>query len=164
MRAESYIKMSEFVRKFRYGESIVKYGNVLVTRIIYVAFLSLLGYMMIQKDERIVRVILVTGISFVLVSLFRHFYDADRPYTLYDFEPVVKKNKTGESMPSRHVFSGFVIAMAFLYVDPITSIPLFLCSIFMSIGRVAAGVHFPKDVIVGAAIGVGSGVIGFYII
>lgn len=30
--------------------------------------------------------------------------------------------------------------------------------------RVIAGVHFPKDVIVGAIIGILSGVIGFYII
>lgn len=158
------MKVSEFVRKFRHGEEIVKYGNVLVTRIIYVAFLMLLAILLVKKDERIVRVVLVTGISFGLVSVFRHFYNEKRPYTIYDFQPVVKKNKTGESMPSRHVFSGFVIGMAFLYIQPYFSIPVFICSLIMCFGRVVAGVHFPKDVIAGAMIGIISGIIGFFVI
>jgi membrane-associated phospholipid phosphatase len=164
MKQETYVKISKFVRSRRYGEDIVKYGNILVTRIIYVAFLVMLITLLLQKDERIVRVVLVTGISFALVSVFRHFYNEDRPYTIYDFDPVVKKNKTGESMPSRHVFSGFVIGMAFLYVQPCLSIPMFICSVLMCFGRVIAGVHFPKDVIAGAVIGIISGIVGFYLI
>ena len=31
-------------------------------------------------------------------------------------------------------------------------------------GRVAGGVHFPRDVIAGALIGIGCGVIGYYVI
>ena len=164
MKQEEYRKISEFVRKFRYGEEIVKYGNMLVTRIIYVAFLVLLAVLLFQKDARIVRVVLVTGISFILVSLFRHFYNEDRPYTIYEFEPVVKKDKKGESMPSRHVFSAFVIGMAFLYIQPWFSILIFVCGVIMCFGRVIAGVHFPKDVIVGAVIGIVSGIVGFYLI
>lgn len=163
MKQETYRNVSAFVRKFRYGEKIVRYGNILVTRIVYVAFLILLAALLLRRDERIVRVLLVTGISFVLVSLFRHFYNEARPYTVYDFEPVVHKSKTGESMPSRHVFSGFVIAMAFLYIQPWTSIPVFICSVLMCFGRVIAGVHYPRDVIVGAAIGIVSGMVGFFL-
>lgn len=164
MRQESYIKVSEYVRRFRHGEEIIQYGNIWVTRIIYVAFFVMLIVLLLQRDERIVRVVLVTGISFILVSVFRHFYNEKRPYTIYDFNPIVRKEKTGESMPSRHVFSGFVIGMAFLYIQPYLSIPVFVCSIFMGLGRVIAGVHFPKDVIAGAIIGIISGIIGFYLI
>lgn len=164
MKQETYVKMSEFVRGFRYGESVVKYVNIIITRLVYVAFINFLAILFLQKDERIVRVVLVCGISFILVSVFRHLYNEDRPYTKYDFEPIVKKSKTGESMPSRHVFSGFVIGMAFLYISPVLSIPIFVCSFLMCIGRVVAGVHFPKDVIVGAVIGIVSGVIGFWLI
>ena len=164
MKQETYRKMSESVKKFRHGTSIIKYGNDLLTGIIYVAFLVLLAVMFFHKEERIWRVVLVCGISFVLVSLFRYFYDEKRPYVLYDFEPVVKKNKAGQSMPSRHVFSGFVIGMAFLYVAPLWSGLIFLCATLMCFGRVVAGVHFPKDVIVGALIGIFSGIIGFWMI
>ena len=156
--------MSDFVRKYRYGVCIVKYGNILVTRIVYMAFFMLLVMLEIQKDERMIRVVLVTGISFILVSIVRHFVNAPRPYTLYDFDSIVKKNKAGESMPSRHVFSTFVIGMAFFYTYPVIGIIIFADGILMCFGRVVAGVHFPKDVIVGAMIGILSGVIGFYII
>lgn len=156
--------MSDFVRKYRYGACIVKYGNILVTRIVYMAFFMLLVMLAIQKDERMIRVVLVTGISFILVSIVRHFVNAPRPYTLYDFDSIVKKNKAGESMPSRHVFSTFVIGMAFFYTYPVIGIIIFADGILMCFGRVVAGVHFPKDVIVGAMIGILSGVIGFYII
>lgn len=164
MKQETYVKVSDFVRRFRYGEAIVKYGNIFITRIVYIAFLVLLAMLLWQKDERIVRVVLVCGISFVLVSLIRKFYNEDRPYTTYDFEPVVKKDKTGESMPSRHVFSGFVIAMAFLYVNPLWSVLIFICSAVMCFGRVIAGVHFPRDVIVGAVFGIMCGYVGFFLI
>ena len=164
MKQESYVKVSEFVRRFRYGEAIVKYENSWLTRIVYVAFLVFLAILLWQRDERIVRVVLVCGVSFILVSVFRKVYDAERPYTLYDFEPIVKKNKTGHSMPSRHVFSGAIIAMAFLYVLPLCGALIFVCTVLMCFGRVIAGVHFPKDVIVGFLAGVFCGIIGFYVI
>ena len=164
MKRETYIKMSDFVRKHRYGVRIVKCGNILVTRIVYVAFFMLLVMLSIQKDERMIRVVLVTGISFILVSIVRHFANSPRPYTLYGFDSIVKKSKAGESMPSRHVFSTFVIGMAFFYIYPSIGIIIFADGILMCFGRVVAGVHFPKDVIVGAIIGILSGVIGFYII
>lgn len=164
MKQETYVKISEFVRRFRHGETIVKYVNTLVTRIVYVAFIVFLAIMLWQKDERVVRVVLVCGISFVLISFVRKIFNHDRPYTKYEFNPIVKRSKTGESMPSRHVFSGFVIAMAFLYVYPMWSILIFGCSIIMCFGRVIAGVHFPKDVIAGAVIGIVCGYLGFFLI
>lgn len=164
MKQESYVKVSEFVRRFRYGEAIVKYVNSWLTRIVYVAFVVFLAVLLWQRNEKIVRVVLVCGVSFVFISIFRKLYDADRPYTVYDFEPIVKKSKTGHSMPSRHVFSAAVIAMAFLYVSPLWSVLIFSCTIIMCFGRVIAGVHFPKDVIAGLMAGVLCGVIGFYVI
>lgn len=163
MKAEDYIRVSDWVRKFKYGEKIVQYGNIFLTRVIYVLFFVVLVIMAFEKDTRIIRVVLVTGISFILVSVFRHLVNTPRPYTLYKFNPIVKKDKKGESMPSRHVFSAFVIGMACLYLDPVLGIIVFADGILMCVGRVVAGVHFPKDVIAGAIIGIISGVLGFFI-
>lgn len=164
MKQETYVNISEFVRKFRYGEAIVKYLNIFVTRIIYVAFILFLAILLWHRNDKFIRVVLVCGVSFVLISIFRKLFDADRPYTRYDFEPIMKKSKTGHSMPSRHVFSGAIIAMAFLYVSPLWSIPIFVCTVIMCFGRVIAGVHFPKDVIAGLIAGICCGIIGFYVI
>lgn len=164
MKCQDYIKISEWVRKFRHGENVVKYGNTILTRIVYVAFFLLLITLAFQRDIRVVRIVLVTGISFVLVSVIRHIFNSPRPYTVYDFNPIVKKDKIGDSMPSRHVFSVFVIGMAFFYINPALGIIIFVDGLLMCIGRVVAGVHFPKDVIVGALIGIISGIVGFYVI
>ena len=164
MKQENYIKLSAWVRKFKNGEKIVQYGNIFLTRIVYIAFLALLLLLAVHKDTRIVRIVLTTGISFIIVSVFRYILNTPRPYTKYEFDPIVKKKKVGQSMPSRHVFSVFVIGMAFLYINTILGIVIFAIGVLMCIGRVFAGVHFPSDVLVGALIGILSGVIGFYLI
>lgn len=164
MKQETYVKISDYVRSFKYGEQAVKFINVFATRIVYVAFIALLIIMALQKDERFIRVVLVTGISFVMLSVLRRIFNSERPYTKYDFEPIMKKDKTGESMPSRHVFSAFVIGIAFFYIQPWMGIIVFVLGVIMCFGRVIAGVHFPKDVIAGAIIGIVSGIIGFYIV
>ena len=66
-------------------------------------------------------------------------------------------------MPSRHVFSAFIIGMAFLCIGEIPlGIIVFVCGLIIAIVRVISGVHFPKDVIVGALVGILCGVVGFF--
>ncbi len=72
--------------------------------------------------------------------------------------------KDGESFPSRHVFSVFVIAMAFYYTCVPVGVVLTVFGVLMAAVRVAGGVHFPRDVAAGAAVGIVSGVLGFFVI
>ena len=67
-------------------------------------------------------------------------------------------------MPSRHVFSAFVIGMAFLHMNIVLGIIILIIGCLMAVIRVIVGVHFPRDVIAGAVIGILSGIIGFYLI
>ena len=164
MNQQKYIKISENIRKYRYGEQIVRYVNQIATLIIYAAYLLMLAVLLFEKDNRVIRIVLVTGISFILVSLFRYVIDTERPYVKYNFHPIIKKDKAGQSMPSRHVFSAFIIGMAFLYWYPPTGIFIFAVGVIIGVGRVIACVHFPKDVLVGAILGIVCGWIGFYLI
>lgn len=53
--------------------------------------------------------------------------------------------------------------MAFLYIGEIPlGIIVFVCGLIIAIVRVISGVHFPKDVIVGALVGILCGVVGFF--
>lgn len=164
MNREHYIKITNTIKKNRRLETVIKTANLSVTFIIYILYVAMLLILLLSKDYRLIRIVLTTGISFVLLSIVRKIIDAPRPYALYDFEPIVKKDKSGESMPSRHVFSCFVIAMAFMYIDVSLGVIVMIDGILMAILRVIIGVHFPKDVIVGALIGIVSGIIGFYLI
>ena len=145
MNQQTYRKITDGIRGLENGEKIVQFINSIATKIVYMAYVA------------------VTAISFILVSIVRRFINSERPYTMYDFKPIIEKNKKGESMPSRHVFSAFIIGMAFLYIGEIPlGIIVFVCGLIIAIVRVISGVHFPKDVIVGALVGILCGAVGFF--
>jgi len=62
------------------------------------------------------------------------------------------------------VFSAFMIAMTYFVVDPRTSIDIFVMAAILGGLRVVGGVHFIKDVVSGAIIGILAGFIGYFII
>lgn len=168
MKEESYIKITEAVRKRKNGEKIITTINNIITNMIY----GLFGVIIVRaafiqynyNTDTCVRIVLVCGISFVAVTLFRYIIDEKRPYVLYNFTPLIRKEKIGQSMPSRHVFSAFIIAMSALYIYVPLGIFMMILAVIMAFERVICGVHFPKDVIAGAVIGIVSGIIGFYLI
>ena len=143
--------------------------NSVLTKAVYALYPLLLIYLAVyhltDKEPGFVPALLVPGISFVLVSIFRSWYDAPRPYEIPGAEPpLIKKDAPGKSFPSRHIFSIFVIAVTFFWVWPVSGILIGIAGVLLAWSRVAGGVHFPRDVIAGALIGVFSGVIGYYVI
>ena len=143
--------------------------NSVLTKAVYALYPLLLIYLAVyhltDKEPGFVPALLVPGISFVLVSIFRSWYDAPRPYEIPGAEPpLIKKDAPGKSFPSRHIFSIFVIAVTFFWVWPVPGILIGIAGVLLAWSRVAGGVHFPRDVIAGALIGVFSGVIGYYVI
>lgn len=164
MTKETYDK---FTRSLRNNSSRIQWlrlTNKAFTVFVYCAYPALLLFVALQKDPRFWKILLTPAISFLLVSLFRKFINAPRPYEALDIVPLIHKNTKGKSFPSRHVFSVFVIAMAFTYIFFPLGILLIFVGIFLAAVRVIGGVHFPKDVIAGAIIGILSGIIGIYII
>lgn len=157
--------MVNSIKKHKHLERALIFVNPILTGIMYISFPILLVALAYNRMfDKLIRIILVCGIPFVLLSIFRYFFNAKRPYAMYDYEPVVAKEKEGQSMPSRHVFSAFIIAFAFAYINWKFSIIFFVVATLIAIHRVIVGVHFIKDVVVGALIGIASGIIGFFII
>lgn len=106
--------------------------------------------------------VFVPGIAFVLVSIFRYIFNAPRPYEVdKNIKPIINKDSPGKSFPSRHVFSIFIIAVAVFEMWPVIGIIIGISGIVLAYCRVKGGVHFKKDVIAGAIIGVLLGIIGF---
>ncbi len=137
---------------------------VAVTIILYILYLVFLYLLADYKG--LCRSILVPAISFVIVSVFRYFYNAKRPYEVYEFEPLISKKHDGKSFPSRHVFSIFMIAMTLSqdYIYMGIAIFLVILGIALSVMRVLSGVHFIHDVVAGALIGILCGFVGYYLI
>ena len=141
-------------------------ANKLCTGIMYLSYPALLMYLLWQKDMGVIRVVLVPGISFVLLSLFRKLVNRPRPYEFFDVPSVIKKDTKGKSFPSRHVFSATIIAMTFLLASPWTwlGVLFLVVSVLLAVVRVVSGVHFISDVLAGIIIGILSALIGYILL
>lgn len=136
----------------------------LIVAITVASYPILLVYLYQTDFELFTRTLVLPAVAFLVVSLFRHFFNQKRPYEVYDFEPVVHRKGTGKSMPSRHVFSIFMIAMCFFQVDLSLGFTFCIMGTALALLRVYGGVHFVKDVIVGALVAIISGGLGFFIL
>lgn len=163
MKKETYVKMMNTVGRSSLIYNLVVWSDRILTKIVYLAYPALLIVLFMQRNAELLRAVLVPGVSFCAVSLFRRLYNAPRPYVVFDTPSVIKKETLGKSFPSRHIFSVFVIAATIFRFYPAVGIVTGAAGIIMAFARVVGGVHFPKDVIAGAAIGIISAIVGFMI-
>ena len=128
------------------------------------AYAVLLIYSYIEEPILALKIVVSASIPYIIVSLVRRLVKAPRPYELYDFYKTPPKNKEGQSFPSRHVFSAFVIATLSYTVSVWMLAAVSIFGICLAVCRVLLGIHFVRDVVAGALIGIVSGIIGIVII
>ncbi len=134
-------------------ESLLKL-NTTLTYLCYILYPLLLVLMFLTDKRLFLRILLTAAIPFVVFSVVRRFLNFKRPYEELDIEPIIKKNTKGKSFPSRHVFSCFLIAMCWMKYSVVMGVFLLVSGVFLAVARVLGGVHYPRDVIVGAIVGV----------
>jgi undecaprenyl-diphosphatase len=101
--------------------------------------------------EAALAIILSRGI---LTEVIRYFYHEPRPFSFYGLVPLF--NETSWSFPSGHAAWFFALAMAVWFANRKWGWWYFALALIMGVARVYAGVHWPIDIIGGAAIGVAS--------
>ena len=164
MRKEFYDKLAEpFERDEGRRKRLLKL-NTVITNLVYAVYPVLLVVSLFMRDKSFFKVLLVPAVTFFLVTLFRKLCNAKRPYEVWEISPLISKETKGHSFPSRHVFSIYMIAMAAGYLWWPLAIVLFVAGVFLAAARVVGRVHFLKDVIAGATLGVGLGIVGFYVL
>ena len=110
----------------------------------------------------IARAILVPGLVFLGGTLLRKKLNFPRPYEQPGFTPLVEKETHGQSFPSRHALSAAVLAVVWLYFYPAVGVLMTVVALLICVLRVLAGVHFPRDVLAGAALGFLLGYVGMW--
>ncbi|MBQ1326935.1 MAG: phosphatase PAP2 family protein [Eubacterium sp.] len=105
--------------------------------------------------------VIIPGTGFVLLTIIRKVINRKRPYETWNLDQLIKKDKKGQSMPSRHVYSAAVIAMCVLCINTVLGIICIVIAILLAVLRVVGGVHYPSDVIVGFISGIMTGLLLF---
>lgn len=146
----TYQKMTQPFRSHPKLAKSIHIINRLLTILVFLAYPALLIFLLLEKSKTLYLSIVVPLDGFILVSAFRYFYNRPRPYERFGIAPVIPKDTSGKSFPSRHVFSAAVIAVTFL-VQPQAFLvgigaALLIVSLLLGTIRVISGVHYISDV------------------
>lgn len=110
-----------------------------------------LFYLWIIKSDLLCMTIIKPLSAFLIVTIFRKIVNRPRPYENMNIEPLLQ-HKQGESFPSRHTVSAFIIALVCFDVNIYLGIFAMIVAIMISISRILAGVHYISDVFVSIVI------------
>lgn len=74
--------------------------NKFVVWVMYVAYIVILVW--VEKNDVLKAgpFLLIPGIGFILLSFIRQRIDAPRPYEKFPINPLIRRQKTGDSLPS----------------------------------------------------------------
>ena len=127
------------------------------------SLLSLLT-LMLQRDGRLLRLLLVPAACFLVVTVLRPLIGRQRPYDRFGAPPVGRyRPGKGKSMPSRHTASAAAIAFAVIAAFPSVSCAaamLLLCAMIAAL-RVLSGQHYISDVLAALALSFVLSAIGY---
>ena len=160
---EKYTK----IYKWSYGSvarqrffKILDYTSVVVVTLAYIFYINY-AWLAVGTDYA-TRAVVFSALPFGLFSMMRRQLAAPRPYEVIDFWALgieIPSKKRGSSFPSRHVFSAFLIGTMMLIKLPIVAGVSLFFGVLLAVSRVMRGIHFIKDTVVGAIIGIISGAI-----
>ena len=167
MTRDTYIRMTgatrQMLARLPGGAKLLR----LPTLVCAGAYLLALLALMLARDVRLIRVLLVPAACFLVCTALRPLIGRQRPYDRFAAEPVGRyKSGKGKSMPSRHTASAAAIALAVAYAFPSSLIiagMLLLCALIAAL-RVLGGQHYPGDVLAAIALSSVISLIGYILI
>mgnify|MGYP000277511673 FL=1 len=161
---ETYKSIVGFFKRNKPYNTVLKLCYNFLPFIMFVSYGILIVFMFFSDIKIFARITLSPLTVFAIVTFFRKIFNRPRPYEKFATPSVFGKDKSGESMPSRHTACAFIIAMAFMYVSIPLGIAYLIISLFIMVSRVLSGVHFISDVLAGMAISLLYGYLSFFII
>jgi len=140
----------------------------LASWLIWIQAVAVLVFWLLSRARRLVPIIsaaLGAGLVWVINQFIGEIIFLPRPFaSLSNVHQLISKSALEKSFPSDHAALVFAIATSIFLVDRRWGSAFLIIAALVSIGRVLAGVHFPSDVLVGAALGAACAVLAHYLI
>lgn len=126
-------------------------------------------YALVQKDEPLLKEAVYIGTSVIeavgLTYGLKYAFDRQRPYDRYPGKVHPIDPEDSPSFPSGHTAAAFSLATSLSITYPkwyvIAPSAVWACGV--GLARINQGVHYPSDVLTGAAIGVGCAFVNVYV-
>ena len=126
-------------------------------------------YALIKKDQPLLKEAIYIGTSVIealsLTMAMKYTFDRQRPYEKYPDLIHSVSTEPDPSFPSGHTAAAFSLATSLSIISPkwyvIAPSAVWACGVGLS--RINQGVHYPSDVITGAAIGIGCAFVNVYV-
>lgn len=161
MTRTAYLRLLEFLRARRQLCRTVQLMTKGLPLLFVVCYSGAAVQLLLQRDDRLLRFLLVPALALGSCMLLRRILDLPRPYEVFRFQPLISRDKKGRSCPSNHTTSAVIIAMAFLYLSPAGGWML-IPAVLVAVSRVCCGVHWPRDVLAGGVLALTCGTVGFW--
>lgn len=108
------------------------------------------------KKEIVIHAIKSTVFAWIFTSMVKSFFPTSRPFEFNGLPPLTITLPLDGAFPSIHTATAFALAFSVWLHNKKSGLVFILGAILVGIGRVSANVHFPLDVVFGAAIGIGA--------
>lgn len=165
MKKETYEKIISFFEASAIRRACLK-ALCCLTPFFCAAVYIFTGVLLIfAGDKRVFMYAAVPAAGFVFVTVFRKIADRKRPYEALGFKPFLSyKDGKGQSFPSRHTASAFLIASACFYINPWLGSAMTAVAVAVGVSRFLSGMHYPSDIISAIFISVLIAVLGYYVL
>lgn len=126
-------------------------------------------YAAIQNDESLLKDAVYIGTTvggaFALTYGLKYMVDRERPYKRYPDKIVPRDKESSPSFPSAHTATAFALAtsLSIKYPKWYVIAPSALWATSVGFARMNQGVHYPSDILAGAAIGTGCAFLNVYV-
>jgi membrane-associated phospholipid phosphatase len=101
--------------------------------------------------------LIASGIALATNQVISHLWARPRPFTEHPLlTHVLTARTTDPSFPSDHAAAAFAIAFAVLAFSRRGGVAFLVVATLIGLSRIALGLHYPSDVLVGALVGFGA--------
>jgi undecaprenyl-diphosphatase len=119
--------------------------------VVEVALMLLLG--VAGRRRTAVRMLTAVGVVYVASEVLGRLWPRPRPFERLAEVEDLAQHAAGRSFPSRHVASGLAMAVVGAQEHPRLGVLMAGVAWLLGLSRVAAGLHYPSDVLAGAVLG-----------
>ena len=112
MTEGQYMALTNFCRKTKFREKTIVFFSKYSPIAVILIYSITIFYLTIIKNPKLFLFIILPAIDLIFISALRKILNKPRPYDELNYEPLGKyKRGKGQSFPSRHTASAFIIGI-----------------------------------------------------